>query len=687
MNEETLPLPLPGSLHIQNGQDPHFPPMATTSIPSLLSHIQTLLHLPPSRCLSPKHLTQVHALLLRLHHLPHFHHFLLTSWNSTLRSLVSSSHFPSALASYFRMRRFGLSPNNFTFPFVLKACARLRDLSSGVRIHTHVLKSGSDDNVYVKTSLVCLYAKCGVLNSARSLFDEMPERNVVSWTAIITGYIDNGESGYALALFRESLASSKLTPDSFTLVRVLTACSQLGDLCTGERIHSYVEEKGMGVNVFVSTALVDLYVKCGSMERARTLFDGMKEKDVVTWSAMIGGYSSNGFPRKALDLFFRMQRENMRPDRYTMVGVLSACARLGALELGDRASRFLDTREFFTNPVLGTALIDMYCKCGSIARAWDVFGAMEERDVVVWNAMITGLAMTGHRRVSFALFGQMEKLGVWPEGNTFVGLLCCCTHAGLVEDGKRYFDTMSRVYFLTPRIEHYGCMVDLLGRAGLLEEAHRLIMEMPVEANAVVWGALLGGCRLHRDIHLAEHVLKKLIELEPRNSGNYVLLSNIYANNGRWDDSAKLRLVMKEKGIQKTPGSSWVELNGEVHEFHVGDKSHPMSKQIYLKLDELGKQLKEKGYMPTTEVVLFDIEEEEKEHSLGHHSEKLAIAFALVSTVPEDAIRVVKNLRVCNDCHTVIKLISEITQREIVVRDNNRFHCFKEGVCSCNDYW
>lgn len=524
------------------------------------------------------------------------------------------------------------------------------------------------------------------MDAARKLFDEMPDKNVVSWTAMISGYLESGRFGEGVDFLKRMLEMD-VRPDSFTIVRVLTACAQTGDLATGEWIREYVMEEGMNRNVFVTTSLVDLYVKCGCMDKARIVFDGMVERDVVTWSAMIGGYASNGLPREALDVFFQMEKENLKPDCFTVVGVLSACARLGALEMGDKVSRMMDMREFLTNPVLGTALIDMYSKCGSTFKAWVVFNGMEERDLIVWNAMISGLVMTGQHKVSFGLFAQLEKLGIRPEGNTFVGLLCGCTHAGLVEDGRRYFKNMSNIYGVTPRIEHYGCMVDLLGRAGLLDEAHQLIKEMPMEANAVVWGALLGGCKLHRDIHLAEHVLEKLIGLEPWNSGNYVLLSNIYAANGKWNESAKLRLVMKERRIQKTPGSSWIELNGTVHEFHVGDKSHPLTEEIYSKLDELWKKLKVMGYMPTTEVVLFDIEEEEKEHMLGHHSEKLAIAFGLISTDPCETIRVVKNLRVCNDCHAAIKLISKITQREIIVRDNNRFHCFKEGSCSCDDYW
>ncbi|KAB1225390.1 hypothetical protein CJ030_MR1G015670 [Morella rubra] len=659
-----------------------------------------------------KHLKYVHAHLLRLgldqdnyllnmflRHGLHFGETYYTRlvfeqarepniflWNTMIRGLVSNDCFHDAIEYYGLMRREGYLPNCFTFPFVLKACARLLDFQLGVEIHTLVVKEGFDDDVYVKTSLLCLYASCGFLGYARKVFEDIPEKNVVSWTAIISGYIGVCQYREAIDMFR-MLVEMDLRPDSFTIVKVLSACTQLGDLRSGEWINGYMAEIGMGRNLFVATSLVDMYAKCGNMEKARYVFDRMEEKDIVTWSTMIQTYALNGLPKEALDLFFQMQREKLEPDRYAMVGVLSACARLGALDLGIWASELMDREEFLSNPVLGTALIDMYAKCGSVAQGWEVFNGMKEKDRVVWNAIISGLSMNGHVKAAIGLFGQMEKTGIQPDGNTFIGILCGCTHAGLVNEGRRYFNSMNRVFSLTPTIEHYGCMVDLLGRAGLLGEAHQLIKSMPMEANAIVWGALLSGCRLHRDTKLAEIVLKKLIELEPWNSGNYVLLSNVYSASHRWEEAEKLRSSMNERGIQKIPGCSWIEVDGVVHEFLVGDKSHPLSQKIYAKLDELGMELKAAGYVPSTDFVLFDIEEEEKEHFLGCHSEKLAIAFGLISTSPNDIIRVVKNLRVCGDCHEAIKLISKFTGREIIVRDNNRFHSFIDGSCSCRDYW
>ncbi|CAK9153743.1 unnamed protein product [Ilex paraguariensis] len=603
-----------------------------------------------------------------------------------IRGFVSNDCFVEATEFFRLMRKEDFLPNNFTFPFILKACSRLLDFELGSKIHSLVVKAGFDYDVFVNTGLVCLYAKCGYFDYAYRAFDDIPEKNVVSWTAIISGYISFGRLREAIQMFRR-LLEMNLRPDSFTLVRVLSACTQLGDIYTGEWLHRYLMSIGMERNVFVGTSLVDMYSKFGNMERARSVFDEMLEKDIVSWSAMIQGYASNGHPKEALDLFHRMQKENLKPDCYALVGVFSACARLGALELGEWAITLVDKNEFLSNPVLAAASIDMFAKCGKMASAWEVFKGMKKKDLVVWNAAISGLAMNGHVKAAFGLFGQVEKLGIQPDGNTFIGLLCGCTHSGLVDEGRRYFYSMTRVFSLTPTIEHYGCLVDLFGRAGLLDEAHQLINSMPMQANAIVWGALLGGCRLHRDTQLAEHVLKQLIELEPRNSGNYVLLSNLYSANHKWNDAEEIRSIMNERKIQKIPAYSWIEVDGVAHEFLVGDTSHPLSDKIYAKLNELSKELKAAGYVPTTEFVLFDIEEEEKEHFIGVHSEKLAIAFGLINTKSSDVIRVVKNLRVCGDCHMAIKLITKITGREIIVRDTNRFHCFIDGSCSCKDYW
>ncbi|ESQ36960.1 hypothetical protein EUTSA_v10002816mg [Eutrema salsugineum] len=679
-----------------------------TSSASKAQQIKTLI----SIASTVNHLKHIHASLIRhdLHHdtflinlllkrtlffRQNHYSFLLFShtqfpniflYDTLINGFVNNHLFHETLGLFLSTRKHGLSLHGFTFPFVLKACTRSQNLKLGIDLHSLVVKCGFSHDVCAMTSLLSVYSGSGRLDDAHKLFDEIPERSVVSWTAFVSGYISAGKHREAIDLFRE-MVEMGVRPDSYLIVRVLTACVRVGDLDSAEWIDKLVEEIGMPKNCFVCTTLVNLYAKRGKMEKARSVFDSMAEKDIVTWSTMIQGYASNSLPKEGVELFLQMLRENLKPDQYSIVGFLSSCASLGALDLGEWGSSLIDRHEFLNNLVMGNALIDMYAKCGAMARGFQVFKDMKERDRVIMNTAITGLAKNGHVKLSFAVFGQTEKLGISPDGYTFLGLLCGCVHAGLIQDGLRFFNAMSCIYSLKRTVEHYGCMVDLWGRAGLLGDAYRLICDMPMKPNAIIWGALLSGCRLVKETRLAERVLKELIALEPWNAGNYVQLSNIYSVGGRWDEAAEVRDTMNKKGMKKIPGFSWIELKGTVHEFLADDKSHPLSDKIYAKLEDLGNEMRLMGFVPTTECVMFDVEEEEKETVLGYHSEKLAVAFGLISTVHGEVIRVVKNLRVCGDCHEVMKLISKITKREIVVRDNNRFHCFTNGFCSCNDYW
>ncbi|CAN6888017.1 unnamed protein product [Brassica oleracea] len=683
--------------------------IAAVSSPSKLHQIKTLI----SVASTVNHLKQIHASLIHHDH----HHdtylvnlllkrtlffrenhysFLLFShtqfpniflYNTLINGFVNNNLFRETLDLFLSVRKHhGLSLYGFTFPFVLKACIRSQNLTLGIELHPLVVKCGFNRDVGAKTSLLSLYSGSGRVDDARKLFDEMPERTIVSWTAFISGCIASGKHSEAIGLFKK-MVESGVRPDSYSVVRVLSACVQVGDLDSAEWIANLVEEIEMQKNSYVNTTLVNVYAKRGKMEKARSVFDSMGEKDAVSWSTMIQGYASNSLPKEGVELFHQMLREDLKPDQYSIVGFLSSCASLGALDLGQWGSGLIDRDEFLTNLVMGNALIDMYAKCGDMTRGFQVFKDMKEKDRVIMNTAITGLAKNGHVKLSFAVFGQTEKLGISPDGYTFLGLLCGCVHAGLIQDGLRFFNSISSVYSLKRTVEHYGCMVDLWGRAGQLSEAYRLICDMPMKPNAIIWGALLTGCRLVKETRLAERVLKELIALEPWNAGNYVQLSNIYSVNGRWDEAAEVREEMNKKGMKKLPGWSWIELEGTVHEFLADDKSHPLSDKIYAKLEDLGNEMRLMGFVPTTECVMFDVEEEEKETVLGYHSEKLAVALGLISTGHGEVIRVVKNLRVCGDCHEAMKLISKITRREIVVRDNNRFHCFTNGSCSCNDYW
>lgn len=431
-----------------------------------------------------------------------------------------------------------------------------------------------------------------------------------------------------------------------------------------------------------------MHARAGRVADARSLFDEMPAKNVVSWSAMVNGYVQAGDGKEALVVFSRMQAEGVRPEDTVLVGVLAACAQLGALEQGKWVHGYLKANSISITVFLGTALVDMYAKCGEVQLGMEVFEGMKDKNVLAWTTMIKGLAMHGRGSEALILFSQMERSGVNPDDIAFIGALCACTHTGLVDKGKELFNSMVRRYRIKPKIEHYGCMVDLLARNGLLSEAREMVEKMPMKPDALIWGALMAGCRFHKNVEMAEYVIKHWIELEPDKSGAYVLLANIYSASGRHASAREIRHQMREKGVDKTPGCSNVEIRGVIHQFIAGDLSHPRIKDILTKWHEIDIRIRtEEGYVPDKKEALLDIEEEEKEGALSRHSEKLAIAFALISTSDNTPIRIVKNLRVCQDCHHVTKLISKVYRREIIVRDRTRFHLFKDGSCSCKDYW
>eukprot|EP01018_Ginkgo_biloba_P026598 Gb_12372 [translate_table: standard] len=610
----------------------------------------------------------------------------VVSWTAMITGYVQSGHASEALILFNQMQLAGVVPDPVTMVRVLSACADLGALQEGIWIHECIIRKGFESDVSVANSLVVMYAKCGSIAVARDLFDKMYKRDVVSWNAMIAGYAQNGDANEAFTLFNQ-MQLSDTKPSSVTMVSMLSACTPLGVLQQAGCIHDYIIKSGFESDVSVGNSLVAMYARYGSISFARQLFDKMSERDVVSWNAMITGYVQNGHAQEALILFHQMQLADVKPNAVTIVSVLPACAHIAALQQGKWIHDYIVRSGFELDASVGTALVDMYAKCGNIEIARQLFNKISKRDVVSWNAMIAGYGMHGHGEEALELFNEMQQTGLRPNHITFVCLLSACSHAGLVDDGWKYFNCMRQDYCITPRVKHYACMVDLLGRAGHLDEAQDLIEKMPLQPDAGVWGALLSACRIHCNIELGERVAGRLFDLEPENDGYYVLLSNIYAAAGRWNDVVKVRTMMKEKGLKKTPGCSLIEIDNNVHAFLVGDRSHPQSDQIYAMLETLAGQMKEAGYVPDTNFVLHDVEEEVKEHMIGSHSEKLAIAFGLISTSPGSPIRITKNLRVCGDCHIATKFISKIVKREIVVRDANRFHHFQDGLCSCGDYW
>lgn len=594
--------------------------------------------------------------------------------------------------------------------------ALLIDQSKSIKhlkqIHALLIRRGLESYPLLNIKLQRSYSTLGHVENSVALFNLIQNRDVFFYTAIIRGHAINGLHKRALDYYAQMLIE-EIEPNAFTLSSVLKACT----LEIGEVLHCHAHKFGLVSDTYVRTALIDVYArgrdivlarrlfdsmvgrnlvtftsmitgyaKNGNVDEARVLFDRMEERDVVSWNVMIDGYAQHGRPNEAILLFRQMLKAKVKPDEATMVAVLSACGQIGALESGQWIHSCLGYRAALNRQV-GTALIDMYSKCGSLEDARKVFDGIKDKDAVVYNAMIGGYAIHGSIQDAMKLFKQMCEVGLRPTDITFIGILSACAHAGSISGGWGIFNAMRDEYGIQPKVEHYGCMVNLLGRGGHLEEAYELVKSMSIDADSVLWGALLNACRLHKNVGLGEKVVQFLLVRGLANSGTYVLLSNIYAAAGDWDGVARTRAMMKQSGIQKEPGCSSVEVNNKVHEFLAGDRKHPKSRDIYAMLEEMNEWLKAHGHASQTEEVLHNIGEDEKARSLEVHSEKLALAFALISTKRETTIKIVKNLRVCPDCHAVMKLVSKITGRRIVMRDRNRFHHCVGGMCSCGDYW
>ncbi|XVF06372.1 hypothetical protein REPUB_Repub06bG0042500 [Reevesia pubescens] len=608
------------------------------------------------------------------------------SWSTMIRCYVRSKLYGDALGIIRKMQNLQIRPSEVAMISMVNLFAELNDTEMGKIMHAYVTRNLEKMGVHLTTAFIDMYAKSGNLVYARLLFNGLNQKSIVSWTAMIAGYIHCNKLEEGIKLFAR-MTEERTKPNEITLLSLVVECGFLGALELGKQLHAYILRNVISVSLALATALVDMYGKCGEIRNAKAVFDTVKNKDVMTWTAMIAAYAQAHCIDQAFDLFVKMRDSGVRPNQVTMATMLSLCAEAGALDLGKWVHSFIDRQVVEMDKILKTALVEMYAKCGDIDGAWRLFRTSNDQDIGMWNTMMAGFGMHGCGKEALELFSEMERVGARPNDITFIGLLHACSHAGLVEKGKLFFGKMVHEFGLVPKIEHYGCMVDLLGRAGQLDEAYEIIKSMPIRANTIIWSALLAACKLHKNIELGDMAARQLVYLEPQNCGYYVSMSNIYAVTNRWNDVAGVRKAMKNKGMRKEPGLSCIEVNGYVHEFIMGDKAHPQIEKINDMVFEIGNKLKEAGYMADTSEVLQNIDEEEKETALNYHSEKLAMAFGLISTAPGTPIRIVKNLRVCNDCHTATKLLSKIYDRVIIVRDRKRFHHFREGTCSCGDYW
>ncbi|KAK7281872.1 hypothetical protein RIF29_10212 [Crotalaria pallida] len=608
-----------------------------------------------------------------------------------------------------------LEPRLFTN--LLQACVPTKSLPLGKQLHSLIITSGCSSDKFIFNHLLNLYSKFGDLRiavvlfdvmprrnimscnimikaflemgefeSAKKLFDEMPERNVATWNAMVTGLTKFEMNQESLVLFSR-MNESGFMPDEYSLGSVLRGCAHLRALFAGQQVHAYVMKCGFEFNLVVTCSLSHMYMKAGRFNDGERVIKTMPSRNVVAWNTLMSGKAQNRNFEGVLDQYWMMKKAGFRPDRITFVIVISSCSELATLGQGKQIhAEAIKAGASFEVDII-SSLVSMYSRCGSLQDSVKAFLECRERDIVLWSSMIAAYGFHGQGEEAIKLFNKMEQENLPGNEVTFLSLLYACSHCGMKEKGLEFFDMMVEKYGLKARLEHYTCVVDLLGRSACLAEAEAMIRSMPVRADAIIWKTLLSACKIHKNAEMARMVAEEVLRIDPQDSASYVLLANIHASAHRWQDVSELRKVMRDNMVKKEPGISWVEVKNQVHQFHTSDESHPKSIEINLYLEELFSEMKMCGYVPDTSSVSYDMDNEEKEYNLAHHSEKLAIAFALMSTPEGVPIRIMKNLRVCSDCHVAIKYISKIKNVEIIVRDASRFHHFKNGTCSCGDYW
>ncbi|XP_057832473.2 pentatricopeptide repeat-containing protein At3g13880 [Cryptomeria japonica] len=538
------------------------------------------------------------------------------SWNALISGYAQNGYSEETLKLFYQMQWAGPKACHFTFGSVLKACGNLAVQKQGKQIHTCIIKAGFESDILVGSAILDMYAKCGSVEDARAMFYKMPDRNLVTWNTIIAGLcqtVGNEESPKynleALKLFYEMLWAD-MKPNHFTLSSTLIACSNLTAIEHGRQLHVYTIKNNFEVEEFVGTSLVGMYAKCGAIDDAYKCFEKLLKCDIVSWNAMVAGYAQNGHSEQALKLFQQALREGIKSDEITFNIILSVSANIAALEQGKQVHTYTIKTGFEPRVVVGNALVGMYAKCGSIDDACKMFEIMPLRDACSWTALILGYARHGYGREALQIFEQMQQNGMKPNEITFLGVLSACSHAGLVNEGCYYFDSMSRDHDISPRADHCACVVDLLGRAGRLNEAELFIKKMKLKSDAVAWRALLSACKIHGNVVIGKRAAEHILELEPNDASAYVLLSKIHLSDGNSDEAITLRNMMKGKGVKKEPGLSWIEINRKVHYFAVRDRSHPQTENIYAKLDELLLKMKGAGYVPDTNCVIDDMEYE-----------------------------------------------------------------------------
>ncbi|CAK8573299.1 unnamed protein product [Lathyrus sativus] len=617
------------------------------------------------------------------------------SWNSIINGYVrlgSKNSYSQVFELLVRMHRFGFGFSDYTLSSVLRACCCVDNNCFGKLIHGFAVKLGLDFDVVVVTALLDMYAKTGCLSEAVRVFERFSWKNDFMYNAMIAGFLQEksgvcyGNAREALGVFGE-MRRKGLNCSKFTFSSIVKACVGVGDFEVGRQIHAQIIKNGLQGDEFVCSSLVDLYSFFGLIGDGLRCFEMTHKLDVVLWTSAIAGCVQNGQFENALSLFYRFLANGRKLDEFIVSCVMGACADMAAARTGEQIQGYALKFGLANFIIVNNSQICMYAKSGDIDSARITFEETENPDVVSWSVMICGYAQHGFANEALRLFESMTISGIEPNQVTLLGVLTACSHGGFVDEALRFYETMKKDYGIAANVKHSACIVDLLGRAGMLEEAQRFIIDSGFEDDPVMWRSLLGACKVHKDTHMGKHIADRVIELEPHEAASYVLLYNIYNDAGKKKRALEVRKLMQDRGVKKEPGISWIEVGNTVHTFLVDDRSHPTSELIYSRLAEILGKIKK---------ISFDDEKlplgiSETEHSgavkMNHHSEKLAVTFGIMSLPKSAPVRVMKNLRVCSDCHTTMKHISIVEKREIILRDAIRFHHFKDGLCSCKDYW
>ncbi|XP_050220985.1 pentatricopeptide repeat-containing protein At5g50390, chloroplastic [Mercurialis annua] len=579
----------------------------------------------------------------------------------------------------------GFDVSTTTFDALVAACIGLRSIPGVKRVLSYMLGNGFEPDQYMANRILLMQVKCGMIIHARKWFDEMPEKNLASWNTIISGLVDVGDYRESFRLFLIMWEEfSDVGSRAFSIM--IHASSRMGWISTGRQLHACALKMEAGDDVFISCALIDMYGKCGSLEDAQCVFDEMPDKNTVAWNTIIAGYALHGYSEEALDIVYGMRVSGFRMDHFTLSIVVRICARLASLDYAKQAHAALIRHGFESDMVANSALVDFYSKWGRVQTAQNVFDQMSCKNIICWNALIAGYGNHGNGDEAIELFEEMLEERMRPNHVTFLAVLSACSYSGLSARGWEIFQAMEKEYKVIPRAMHYACMIELLGREGLLDEAFALIRRAPFKPTANMWAALLTACRIHENVELGKLAAEKLYGMEPEKLNNYIVLLNIYNSSGKLKEAAGVVQTLRRKGLRMLPACSWIEVKKQVHVFHSGDKFHPQRKEIYQKVDDLIKEISKFGYIPEKKSMLPDVDEQEQ-RLLLYRSEKLAIAFGLINTPYWAPLQVVQGHRLSSDSHEAIKLVAMITRREIVVKDASRFHHFENGSCSCGDYW